>query len=553
MEPLPVVFYAASLSKEKVIVGGDFRQLSPIAKSPEPIVQKWLKRDIFEQAGIVRNVKENVKDNRLVMLKWQFRAHPDIAEIYNKVVYEGKLKSWKNGDDFPHVHMWPFEGFPIVLIDTSDVDPWCSRSSTGSKYNIYHAILIGAMLKQMGKTGKEANIGVLSPYVAQAKLLNKVVKDLHISSLKIRASTIHKFQGSEQDVVILDLNEGFPQHIGKFISQGMDSESMRLLNVGDSRAKSKLIVVANLKYLESTLPKGAILREFIEQIKCRCVLFESKQIMTLEEVTFSSLFREYAPEEQWLYNESDYFDALCLDFDSAKKSIIIYSPFLTTRQFQNFIPYLEMRSKMEVKVIVVTFPSWSHRQSYMRSNAEQVITDLQRRKIKVTFKPNMHEKMIIIDNQILWLGSLNWLSHRNTSEQIVRIKLNSAVKEIHKLIELNTVLRQETQTIKPEELPKYLLNYFKSTFHYDCDLCGMPMVCIMGAFGPFFVCSDESCSGKKNIPVRWIQAIIERTGVTCRCGGELLHKTFQSGAFIVCSKKCYERKIYYKPFKAVNR
>lgn len=205
MAPLPVVFYAASLSKEKVIVGGDFRQLSPIAKSPEPIVQKWLKRDIFEQAGIVRNVKENVKDNRLVMLKWQFRAHPDIAEIYNKVVYEGKLKSWKNGDDFPHVHMWPFEGFPIVLIDTSDVDPWCSRSSTGSKYNIYHAILIGAMLKQMGKTGKEVNIGVLSPYVAQAKLLNKVVKDLHISSLKIRASTIHKFQGSEQDVVILDL------------------------------------------------------------------------------------------------------------------------------------------------------------------------------------------------------------------------------------------------------------------------------------------------------------------------------------------------------------
>ena len=52
MLPLPMVYYAAGLAQEKVIVAGDFRQLPPIVMSDDPLCQEWLKRDIFSADGM---------------------------------------------------------------------------------------------------------------------------------------------------------------------------------------------------------------------------------------------------------------------------------------------------------------------------------------------------------------------------------------------------------------------------------------------------------------------------------------------------------------------
>ena len=53
MAPLPNIFYLAGLCSSHYVISGDFRQLSPIAQGRTPAVQKWLKRDIFSQAGIL--------------------------------------------------------------------------------------------------------------------------------------------------------------------------------------------------------------------------------------------------------------------------------------------------------------------------------------------------------------------------------------------------------------------------------------------------------------------------------------------------------------------
>jgi hypothetical protein len=53
MAPLPAIFFTAGLITERFIVAGDFRQLPSIAIANSDMAKKWLKRDIFEQAGIV--------------------------------------------------------------------------------------------------------------------------------------------------------------------------------------------------------------------------------------------------------------------------------------------------------------------------------------------------------------------------------------------------------------------------------------------------------------------------------------------------------------------
>ena len=48
----PLVYYAAGLTTQSVVVAGHFRQLPPIVMCDEPLVEEWLKRDVFEIAGI---------------------------------------------------------------------------------------------------------------------------------------------------------------------------------------------------------------------------------------------------------------------------------------------------------------------------------------------------------------------------------------------------------------------------------------------------------------------------------------------------------------------
>ncbi|MBV8085485.1 MAG: AAA family ATPase, partial [Chloroflexi bacterium] len=83
--PLPALFCAASLASDKVAVLGDPKQLPPVARANQPIVAEWLKRDVFHQAGLSDD------DERSVLLREQYRMHPDISRLANQLVYGGRL------------------------------------------------------------------------------------------------------------------------------------------------------------------------------------------------------------------------------------------------------------------------------------------------------------------------------------------------------------------------------------------------------------------------------------------------------------------------------
>ena len=93
MLPLPMVYYAAGLAQEKVIVAGDFRQLPPIVMSDDPLCQEWLKRDVFFAAGIADAVERKEYPATLVPLDEQFRMQDDICGLVNHFFYDNRLKT----------------------------------------------------------------------------------------------------------------------------------------------------------------------------------------------------------------------------------------------------------------------------------------------------------------------------------------------------------------------------------------------------------------------------------------------------------------------------
>ncbi|HEX8107232.1 MAG TPA: AAA domain-containing protein, partial [Kofleriaceae bacterium] len=71
-------------------------------------------------------------------------------------------------------------------------------------------------------------------------------------------ATIHRFQGRECDVVILDLVDAAPMRPGLLLSGGLRSDAAQLLNVSLSRARGKLILVADVGYFEAQAPGSAV-------------------------------------------------------------------------------------------------------------------------------------------------------------------------------------------------------------------------------------------------------------------------------------------------------
>ena len=79
------------------------------------------------------------------------------------------------------------------------------------------------------------------------------------------ASTVHRFQGNEKDVILIDITDSLGSKPSKFIrSIQRDEDGARLLNVALSRAKGHIVLTANIDYLSQKLASSTILRRILD-------------------------------------------------------------------------------------------------------------------------------------------------------------------------------------------------------------------------------------------------------------------------------------------------
>jgi len=68
---------------------------------------------------------------------------------------------------------------------------------------------------------------------------------------------VHRFQGREKDVIILDTVDAEPMRPGILLSErDSHSSAQKLINVAISRARGKLVIVADAPYFRSRAPEG---------------------------------------------------------------------------------------------------------------------------------------------------------------------------------------------------------------------------------------------------------------------------------------------------------
>jgi hypothetical protein len=263
----PTVLYTASGLARRTIIAGDFRQLGPIAHARTHAARRWLRTDPFHLLGIPQEIARGGRPPHLVMLREQYRMADDIAAVVQPAYFHQLITH----ESVRHRSHGPLGPDGVFVLDSSRSGAQALITATGSRSNEIHARIAGdvfasALARGRLDDGALHDVLVIAPFVAQTQLLAESLRD-RFGRCAPRVRTIHRAQGCEADIVLLDLTDASNAPVSRFFS-GRDfaSESARLLTVAVTRARRHLIVIGDMPHMLRSRDVGIVVRRMLDAI-----------------------------------------------------------------------------------------------------------------------------------------------------------------------------------------------------------------------------------------------------------------------------------------------
>jgi len=137
-----------------------------------------------------------------------------------------------------------------------------------------------------------------------------------------------------------------------------------------------------------------------------------------------------------LYDNETFYKKFMNDISHAKQRVYIESPFITTKRVQKLWPAFEKLRKRNVRITINTRCPDEHEGEYVKQAFNAVIS-MQEIGIEVLYTVKHHRKLAIVDDDILWEGSLNILSQNDSCEMMRRSVSKQLVKQMVDFIGLS--------------------------------------------------------------------------------------------------------------------
>ena len=267
MISLPYFAFAlhAIKTNEKIIISGDPKQLPPVVDvSDQKLEELDLGDDsiykMMEIATFDKDEQDNLREiDSIDYLDIQYRSVEHIGNLFSTISYSSQLDHGRNFDDKP-IKKLPekfynplkshlsFIDLPIDL-DNSILKP---MKLLYSSYHVYAGIAVTELILNLDRCNDENikySIGVISPYKAQAMLMNKLLTTAGISdNITVFCDTVHGFQGDECDIIIFVVNPNNYHYTGH--PKSLLSKEY-IYNVAISRAKDYLWVMCPYNYINN--------------------------------------------------------------------------------------------------------------------------------------------------------------------------------------------------------------------------------------------------------------------------------------------------------------
>ena len=529
MATIPQIAYAAKLARKNFVCMGDFRQLPPIVQSSK---ESPLNADIFQYCGITQAVDQGSNHKWLCLLDTQYRMHPEIADFAGRSIYNGLLKSANGMTEKREktVMAEPFAGRAMEFVDLSGTMSTCIKSSDDSHANVLSAFVTFSLALKAAHTQE---VGLITPYHAQSRLLHAMVRDVNeLEALPhaIKCATVHQFQGSEEDVIVYDAVDcyrlPFP---GALIASTAGRYADRLFNVAMTRSKGKFICVANGSFMRN---KGM-----------------SENLMFMQML---KSYRTTAPMIPEIICPNDDLEKYYFDFVEKENQVDEFIKDLAT-------------ARREVRIDIPDSPANS---DINTTRIAQALAEAQSRGVKVFVraesKKNLHptlkyfavenhyltDPIALIDKTVTWFGmpesaacfKIEGRTSAINNRPCIRFWGTHTAKILYGLLEMSHVMDQAKTVEKDAQgnlITDKLSDYVLA--HKKCPVCGKPMQLKKSRNQKYFLsCSGyPSCKHTEFVETEFVEEYFyhkgNKNGMLCpRCGCSLEAKISRYGIYVQC-------------------
>ncbi|MGK8466486.1 AAA domain-containing protein [Nocardia cyriacigeorgica] len=439
MVDLPSAWLTASLAGKRLVVAGDFRQLPAVtrgsgsrsaAEADRAHSRMWMDRDAFHAAGLVsESGTARLDDPRMVALDEQYRMRPAICSLVNTVAYpDAPLSTGRS--DISGLPKSALIESPLVLVDTSRAAAVVRRRDAHKSNTVHeaviHELIRGLQYDTVLPARKWTEVGdgeratdrlaVIVPYNDQKRSLTASLKYRFGEHYDGLVDTVHRFQGSQRPLVVIDTVAGAGKEAGYFYEgTRLDSDTCRLLNVALSRAQDHLVVVANVDFLRSKLVSESPAIRMLDQLEAEAQRLSVADLIPIRSAADLANLDEEQLARPAFFPADEVDRAIEWDIQAARKSIDIYCAFLNPVPVRRWAKQFSARIAESIRVTVYT------RRHDDDPRAAQLVGELKSVGCEVIERERMHEKVMIVDDTVLWHGSLNLLASRGPTDLMMRI------------------------------------------------------------------------------------------------------------------------------------
>ncbi|MGX1851673.1 AAA domain-containing protein [Streptomyces sp. NPDC055299] len=435
---LPEVLLATGKAGRTAVLLGDFMQLGavipPELKGQDRAdIKRWLLPDVFQHCGIAEPSDAQAHP-ACVTLTQQHRFGPAVMQLANDLAYGGVL-----GGGSQTQAARPTDDPEIVLIDTDGLHELARAHLTGSRSGWWPAgsLIARALVELHRELGEET--GIVTPYRVQSDATLEALRDVEGpgGGALAEVGTAHKFQGREFDIVVFDTVEGGAgsrelwmacAHLQPAASS-WPRDGVRLFNVAVTRVKTRLYVIASGERVKNAKP-GTALAQLAALIDTRrgVRVLQAKTLITPSTAppTFRGEFGTALAEVLSRHvevteidDERDFYRTFTEEIRHARHSLWLWAPWVAKR-VSSLLP--ELRAAADRGVRISVFIRDDTDQLQKKPANQKLITDL-RTVAQVVVPMNvMHQKIAVIDERTVMLGSLNVLSQYWTREVMLTMR-----------------------------------------------------------------------------------------------------------------------------------
>lgn len=493
----PLVAYAAARARKRVVVVGDPYQLPPVVQSEPDSEGGLLGKDVFELREITSLIENRGEFRSLAKLRTQRRMHPDIAAVAKELIDVG----YADLENHPDTLKRAFPAFAsalgtdsaLVAVDISAFHPWSGKMRGSlSRFNFLSgqvAVELAA-LYAAGLTKPDATaprpIGIVTPYAAQRRYLNRLVHVLQLDRW-VAAGTVHTFQGDECDVIIFDSVLGEPHWTARLTNPHTFKEVRRDLNVAVTRARHQFVFVGDSHWLKKNAKAGSGYGKLWNYLEKQAIHMEAPGLVS--EGFRSRLAQTLSQIEGWkltepgsvaLFTETDFYPRFETDLNQARERVILYTAFIGKTRWPLVEPHIAALRERGVDVYILhkplSDPEWRKGD---RGFGEKVFEGLSDMGIKLIPMSGAHPKTIVIDSQIVYDGSLNWASQTASYEHMWRFDNKDMAALIERMLQLEPIVKAFSQEKVGDRCPNcggklILINQAQQTLR---DVCPMKLGC----------------------------------------------------------------------------